>query len=98
MLFSELNIFLELRNFMTFENKNFRKKINCRKCQMYCLQNDWGDLVGMIAAYMNRVPLCYVNHVIVRPNYRWYGLFNVTYMVLEQKAWLSGFREIKLEV
>ena len=103
MLFSELYAFFELTksDFMAFETENFRKeyvdKLSENASFIVC-RNDSGDLIGMIAAYMNRAPLCYVTHVSVQSDYRRYGLFDAMYMVLEQKAWLSGFREIKLEV
>lgn len=102
-LFSELYAFFELTksDFMAFENKNFRKKYANKlseNASFIVCRNDSGDLIGMIAAYMNRAPLSYITHVSVRSDYRRHGLFEAMYMFLEQEALLSGFREIKLEV
>lgn len=57
-----------------------------------------GNLIGMIAFYMNRPPLCYITHVSLLNGYKGQGLFREMYNFLEEKISLNGYTLVKLEV
>ncbi|MBC5632684.1 GNAT family N-acetyltransferase [Parabacteroides hominis] len=57
-----------------------------------------GNLIGMIAFYMNRPPLCYITHVSLLGGYKGQGLFKEMYDFLERKVSLNGYTLMKLEV
>lgn len=45
-----------------------------------------GKLIGMIAFYMNRPPLCYITHVSLLDGYKGLGLFKRMYVFLERRV------------
>lgn len=57
-----------------------------------------GELIGMIAFYMNRPPLCYITHVSLLDGYKGLGLFKRMYIFLERRVSLNGCMLVKLEV
>lgn len=57
-----------------------------------------GNLIGMIAFYINRPPLCYITHVSLLNGYKGRGLFRMMYNFLERKISLNGYTLVKLEV
>ena len=57
-----------------------------------------GKLIGMIAFYMNRPPLCYITHVSLLDGYKGLGLFKRMYVFLERRVSLNGCMLVKLEV
>lgn len=52
----------------------------------------------MIAAYVNRPPLCYISHVSVIERYKRHGLFKAMELHLEVMATELGCGTLKLEV
>jgi len=92
---------LTVKDFPDFNDdyflKNRAKKISDLADFVTC-RTLTGNLVGMIAYYMNRPPLCYITHVSLLNGYKGQGLFRKMYDFLEQKALLNGYTLVKLEV
>jgi ribosomal protein S18 acetylase RimI-like enzyme len=61
-------------------------------------RNSNQHIIGLVAAYMNRQPFCYITYVAVRSQYRNLGLWGAMYQLLEVEMKLRGFSEIILEV
>ncbi len=57
-----------------------------------------GEIIGMIAYYINTLPTVYITHVCVLPKYQQKGLFKQMLAMVEQESRLREFTTIKLEV
>lgn len=100
---TELLTFFKLikSDFASFDNPLFLKEYAAKLSQnadFVVCYSETRTIIGMIAVYMNRPPLCYISHVSVLPVYRKCGIFSAMCHHLEQEAMRHGCNDIKLEV
>ena len=90
-----------ISDFPSFREEEFRFKY-ARKlssnASFVVMRNIKGDIVAMIAAYINNPPLCYISHVSVLDEYKRNGLFGKMLAFLENVAKQHNCSLIKLEV
>ena len=90
-----------ISDFPSFREEEFRFKY-ARKlssnASFVVMRNIKGDIVAMIAAYINNPPLCYISHVSVLDEYKRNGLFGQMLAFLENVAKQHNCSLIKLEV
>ena len=90
-----------ISDFPSFRDEEFRIKY-ARKlsanASFVVMRNIKGDIVAMIAAYINKPPLCYISHVSVLDEYKRNGLFGKMLAFLENVAKHHNCSLIKLEV
>lgn len=75
----------------------FALKLSANARFVVC-RDESGSIVAMVAAYVNRPPLCYVSHVSVAEEYKGRGLLGRMLRCLETEARASGCRYVRLEV
>ena len=90
-----------ISDFPSFRDEEFRIKY-ARKlsanASFVVMRNIKGDIVAMIAAYINKPPLCYISHVSVLDEYKRNSLFSRMLTFLENVAKHNNCSLIKLEV
>ena len=90
-----------ISDFPSFREEEFRIKY-ARKlstnASFVVMRNIKGDIVAMIAAYINKPPLCYISHVSVLDEYKRNSLFSRMLAFLEKVAKHDNCTFIKLEV
>lgn len=90
-----------ISDFPSFREEEFRIKY-ARKlstnASFVVMRNIKGDIVAMIAAYINKPPLCYISHVSVLDEYKRNSLFSRMLAFLEKVAKHNNCSLIKLEV
>lgn len=90
-----------ISDFPSFREEEFRIKY-ARKlsanASFVVMRNIKGDIVAMIAAYINKPPLCYISHVSVLDEYKRNSLFSRMLAFLEKIAKHDNCSIIKLEV
>lgn len=79
-----------------FKN-NYARKLSSN-ASFVVIRDMNGNIVAMIAAYLNNPPLCYISHVSVLDEYKRNGLFSRMLTLLEKEAMLLNCSIIKLEV
>ena len=90
-----------ISDFPSFREEEFRIKYSHKlsaKASFVVMRNIKGDIVAMIAAYINNPPLCYISHVSVLDEYKRNGLFGKMLAFLENVAKHHNCSLIKLEV
>lgn len=68
-----------ISDFPSFREEEFRIKYSHKlsaKASFVVMRNIKGDIVAMIAAYINNPPLCYLSHVSVLDDYNRNNLFS----------------------
>lgn len=90
-----------ISDFPSFREEEFRIKY-ARKlsanASFVVMRNIKGDIVAMIAAYINNPPLCYISHVSVLDEYKRNSLFSRMLASWEKVANHDNCSLIKLEV
>ena len=79
-----------------FKN-NYARKLSSN-ASFVVIRDMNGNIVAMIAAYLNNPPLCYISHVSMLDEYKRNGLFSRMLTLLEKEAMLLNCSIIKLEV
>ena len=90
-----------ISDFPSFREEEFRIKYSRKlsaKASFVVMRNIKGDIVAMIAAYINNPPLCYISHVSVLDEYKRNSLFSQMLTFLENVAKHDNCTFIKLEV
>lgn len=90
-----------ISDFPEFENADFRCKYAdklANNAEFVVAFDDDGEVVAMIAAYLNRPPLAYISHFCIMIQYRGIGLSKTMLSFLEICASQRGCSYIKLEV
>lgn len=89
------------RDFVSFNDSTFieeyAQKLSNNASFVVCCSIS-NEVVGVIAAYMNRPPICYISHVCVTDKYKRLGLYTKMIRKLEADALERECSKIRLEV
>ena len=89
------------KDFVSFKDSSFieeyAQKLSNNASFVVC-NSPSNEVVGIIAAYMNRPPVCYISHVCVADNYKRLGLYTQMICKLEADALERKCSKIRLEV
>lgn len=88
-------------DFTTFNDSSFveeyANKLSDNASFVVC-HNSTNQIIGVIAAYMNRPPICYISHVCVIDGYKRLGLYTKMMYKLEKDALENKCNKLCLEV